>query len=120
MRWNLLFLLSIVDAKKIINGNLNSCKNCIHYTVDAFSNYDSMFNKCGYFGTKNLQTDRIEYKLASSCRENEDMCGLEGKYFQQSKYVQYKTLLYSLKEPGNIVIIYFIIYISILIHYSEK
>ena len=102
MFWKLLFLCYTLDAKIIKNINLPSCSNCVHYRP-------TVIGKCMYFGTKDIQTGEISYNFANSCREDENKCGLEAKYFEQSKYVHFKTLLYSIQNPSpfSAVIIFY-------------
>lgn len=103
LQW--LFFLCTIDAKIIKNGNLPSCVNCKYYRPRAFSDFDYRLNECEYFGTKNIQTDLIDYDIAKYCREDETKCGLEGKYFEENNYVFLKMMLHYAKNPLNICFI---------------
>ena len=77
-------LLCMVNDKLIKNINLPSCKNCIYYKINNFdSDFTSRFNKCEKFGEKDIITDKITYSFADSCRNDENKCGIEGKYFEE-------------------------------------
>ena len=94
----ILFFLCIFKSDKIVkldkiiqNINLPSCKNCIFYKPDNFnSDFTSTYNKCEKFGKKDIITDKITYNYADSCRTNENMCGNEGKYFEEEKNIKLK------------------------------
>jgi len=98
MKLTLLFLLSIFKPDKIVkldkiieNINIPSCKNCVFYKPDNFnSDFTSRFNKCEKFGKKNIITDEITYNYADYCRSDENMCGNEGKYFEEEKKIKLK------------------------------
>lgn len=93
MFWKLLFLCYTLDAKIIKNVNLQSCRNCVYYKP-------AIYDKCMYFGTKDIQTGEISYETANSCRKDENKCGLDAKYFEQSKYLHFKMLLYHIQNPS--------------------
>ena len=110
LQW--LFFLYRIDAKIIKNVNLPSCVNCKYYRPRAFSDFHSSWNECKYFGTKNIQTDLIDYNIAKECREDETKCGLEGKYFDENNYVFLKMMLHYSKNPLNA---FFILWLCISI-----
>ena len=90
--------------KRIRNINIPSCKNCIYYIPITFNNLD----KCNKFGTKDIINDKISYEYANSCRYNESKCGIQGKYFQQQKYVKLKILKHKIINIMPITLIFFI------------
>jgi hypothetical protein len=81
-----LLSMSISDNKNTIkNIELPSCKNCIHFTYSSPSMIE--YGKCSKFGEKNLITDEINNMDASSCRNDNQKCGIEGKYFEEKNSV---------------------------------
>lgn len=121
MFFRLIFLLYNIDAinaKIIKNINLPSCINCIHYKPALFSGYYSDLSKCGYFGSKNIQSDVIHYDYTDSCRNDETKCGLEGKYFVKNENLLFTILLYNIKN--NVPFISMTIIILSLLLYEEK
>jgi hypothetical protein len=81
--------------------NVPSCKNCIYYKPSIQSNdFTSSLSKCEKFGSKDIVTDEITYDYASSCRNDESLCGKQGTYFELDKNIEMKTLKYVIL--GNI------------------
>jgi hypothetical protein len=71
---------------KIKNINLPNCINCVF-----FKKYNGILNGasdiehksiCVKFGTKNLISGHVNYEPAIRCRNNAEMCGIDGKYFK--------------------------------------
>ena len=56
------------------------CKNCIHYIEN--SNYHFL-NKCSKFERFDFITQQFKYDYADLSRENENKCGIVGKYFEE-------------------------------------
>ena len=75
------FLLYMCLPKfdKIKNIDLPSCRNCIHFAPGSSVNY----GRCKKFGVKDVITNEIDFNMASSCRNDENTCGIDGKHFQQ-------------------------------------
>lgn len=97
MKLNFLSLCIFKPDKIIENINLPSCKNCIYYKPNVLRNdFTSTFNKCEKFGKKDIITDEITYNYADSCRSNENMCGKEGKYFEEEKNIKFKIAKYKI------------------------
>ena len=103
--------VQVISAKMIQNMNIPSCVNCIHYKPLFSFDYSSTLSKCDYFGKKNIQTDIISYDYADICRDTEDKCGLEGKYFIQDKNNELKMFLHNCinKSPLTLYFIFIII-----------
>ena len=109
----LYLLVAFVNCEKFIkNININSCRNCIHY-IPSNNNYDSYLSKCEKFGTKNIITDEIIYDFADSCRNNEEKCGNEGKYFEEEKNINLK--IYKNKLVNNITSITSVSFLILLL-----
>jgi len=90
--------LCIFKPNKIIkNINIPSCKNCIYYKPNIlYNDFTSTYNKCEKFGEKDIITDEITYKFANFCRDDESMCGKEGKYFEEEKNIKFKIAKYKI------------------------
>ena len=90
------FFLTMICSEKIIkNADLPSCKNCIYYDPEYENDYSNL-NKCNKFGVKNIISDKITYDYADSCRNDENKCGLHGKYFEEEPNLNMKLLKYKL------------------------
>jgi len=85
--------LSMCSDKIIKNINIPACKNCIYYKPRmSDTDFTSTFNICEKFGTKNIITDKITYDYADLCRQLNDKCGEEGKYFENEPYIKSKIM----------------------------
>jgi hypothetical protein len=85
----------MVNSNMIKNINMPSCRNCIHYKPKFFYDYSSSFNKCNYFGIKDIETGIITYDYTSSFRSDENKCGINGTYFEQDKNIKFKIFLHN-------------------------
>ena len=78
-----------VGAKRFIVNNVKpACKNCKYYIPYKFPviTEDSIkIAKCVKFGKKDLVTCKITYDHVDVCRNNENRCGENGKYFTPLK-----------------------------------
>ena len=93
----LYLLFFIVNGEKIIkNNNIPSCRNCIHFKPNIYSEFKSSSNRCEKFGEKNIITDEIQYDFADLCRKDKDKCGKEGKYFEMEENVDLKILKHNI------------------------
>lgn len=112
------------ESKLIKNINLPSCRNCIHYSASFYNNdFSSSLNKCTYFGTKNVQSDKVNYDYAENCRNDEEKCGLEGKYFEQNPYFIWTIIKHGLVSnlPQILLISYLcIVSLPLNIHSIHK
>jgi hypothetical protein len=91
-----LFAISQASSRKFIkNFTVNECKKCIHYQPREFiANELSPDNKCLKFGEKDILNGKIKYDTAKDCRETEEKCGLEGKYFEKDDFSPFKQFYY--------------------------
>lgn len=76
-----------IYKKQIIeNSKIPSCANCFYfypvYNNDKKENILFSKSKCLKYGTKNIISGEIEYKLAYNMRKNEDKCGLKATNFE--------------------------------------
>ena len=118
----LLFGLLVTNSEKIIkNINIPSCRNCIYFKPHTSSEFTSSLSKCEKFGEKNIFTDEIKNYYADSCRNDEDKCGLQGKYFVEEKNIDIKILTHNIINNSFIIALslvsfyYFIIYLLVII-----
>lgn len=100
-------LFSLVHSEKIIkNLNIPACRNCIHYIPSSFTtDFTYPYNECGKFGVKNIVTDKIEYSIASSCREDKEKCGKEGKYFEEEPNIGWKITKHNVKSRNALAVV---------------
>jgi hypothetical protein len=117
MRFLFLFFSFINCSKIIKNINVKSCKNCIYFKPDENSNdFLSKYSECTKFGEKDIITNKIEYSRTERSRNDEEKCGLEGKYFEQEKNIKLKLLKhYIVNNSGKIII--FILALPIILLY---
>ena len=109
----------MINAKIIKNIDVPACRNCIHYKPSIlYDDYDSPFTKCKYFGEKNIKSNEITYKYADLCRENENKCGLNGKYFEEDVNAQMKFVLYNIIKIAPISL--YIIFVGIIYYDITK
>jgi hypothetical protein len=116
MKKTLFLLFSLLNSNKIIkNINVPSCKNCIHYKPKLLDqDFTSTFNKCEKFGEKDIITDKITYKFADSCRNDETKCGFEGKYFEEEKNIKLKLLKHKIITSIPYIFMIFCFFINII------
>jgi len=106
------------NAKSIItNKNIPVCRNCVFYKPDIYGDdFSSRYSKCGKFGEKNILTGKITYKYVDICRENETLCGKEGKYFEKEEQINWKLMKYIVIKnvPYGILVLpfFFILLVS--------
>ena len=89
------YLLNNYSTQIIKDINVNSCRNCIYYKphIDILnSNFTSKLGRCKKFGYKDIVTNKIEYDYVDNSRNNELLCGKEGKYFVEEKNINIKIL----------------------------
>jgi hypothetical protein len=72
--------------KFIKNYHLPICKNCIHFQASYYTKNNEIqtnnIDRCGKFGKMNIITGEIKYDYAEFCRQDQQQCGENGKYFQ--------------------------------------
>lgn len=111
-----------INSTKIIrNMNIPSCRNCVYFELSP-RNTDTI-SRCSKFGTKNIITDEISNDFADYCRNDENKCGFEGKYFEKETYIklQIKNANQYLDCNSTPILIFFIFSIySLWIYHSIK
>ena len=81
---NLIFLLSLISSKKIIY--FPSCLKCVHYKPSKIYCVNSI-SRCRQFANKNITSDKMTYESSESCRNDIYKCGLDGKFFEEKKFI---------------------------------
>ena len=113
-------LFYIVNTTKIItNNNYPSCRNCIYHKPAKYGEFTSSLSQCNKFGTKNIITDVIRYEYADSARFDDKLCGINGKYFELDKNIEFKIILYYIFSP-NVAFFYPCILLLIAINIKRN
>jgi hypothetical protein len=68
-------IIVVNKTQFIKNIKLPSCIECIYYLNKT--------GKCNKFGEKDVITGKIVYETASRIRYTENLCGLNGNYFEK-------------------------------------
>jgi hypothetical protein len=79
-------------SSNIMNENVKFCKDCKYFLPNTFLIPNYEFGKCAlhnkikkndenYLVTGKIKKEQIEYTYCSIARNNENMCGQEGKDF---------------------------------------
>ena len=84
MKINLLLFLSLRPKNFIENSQYPTCKDCIYFkeSPDPFDKYH--LSNCVLFGEKDNISGKIEYKYTKTCRNNNHLCGKNGKYYKEN------------------------------------
>jgi len=110
MKISVIFIL----ATSIVNSTLLTpkklCINCKHFLQDK--------RECAIFGDTDLITGKMDYKYASSCRNDEKKCGEEATYYEENNY-KFITVPYYFYRNWWPVIYVGMIY-SIILYYGYK
>jgi hypothetical protein len=114
------FLENVSPSKSfILNYNLKSCKNCVHFQPSTYNEFDSYLAKCTLFGKKDIITNEINYDFADSCRIDESKCGMHAKYFEEEPNLDLKITKHQLmKNAPFIILISFLIIEIITLSYK--
>ena len=110
----LLFLFTSVNCNKIIkNENIQSCRNCVHFkpSLKVLDDDFSSFGKCDKFGSKDIISGKITDYYADYCRNNEDKCGHDGKYWEIEKNLDLKILKHKIYSNWPLILVVEIVYI---------
>ena len=88
---NLCLTMLNTPMMSVKNMNIPSCINCIHF-IEHKTNYpydylpDNKNNgKCKLFGEKNIVSGEIDNLYALQCRTYDNLCGREGKHYEEKK-----------------------------------
>ena len=86
-----------IMEKDVFIENLEypSCTSCKFYEPTN-DKYEDKFSRCNKFGKKDIITDDISYSFVDSTRNDNNKCGLEGKYFEEEKYIKLKIFKHKL------------------------
>ena len=92
MRFNLIYAF-IFNNRFIKNDEYPICINCKHYKKDIKFPNDSLLAKCTLFGEKNILNGEIKNYYVDLVRNNNNQCGLYGRYYADASTVNNSTLL---------------------------
>ena len=106
--------LVAMPIPKIKNDIYPSCVDCMHYEPTALG-------RCKMFGEKNIVTDETKYDFADTCREDEERCGVKGKYYIERNNVEYNRFMRSVKTQISkfkfeiFIIFFFILEVMVIV-----
>jgi len=108
--------VNIIQSKSVIkNINLPSCKNCVHFQpYNSGFEFTSSLGTCNKFGVKNILTDKIKYDYADACRQDENQCGKEGKYFEEEKNLHLKMFTHKIIAFSPLILFFFCITVLLI------
>jgi hypothetical protein len=103
----------------VTNFEKPACLTCKFYKPENWASFDSTSSKCSIYGNKNLHTGEIEYYYATACRNNETLCGQEGKLYEENELLNISKLGHHFFKYG---IIYqtCMLYLSVLYFIGAK
>ena len=111
----LYILFSIATANRFIkNVDVSLCRNCIHYKPYNNEVTSSIIGGCDKFGEKNIITGEIKYEHADICRNNEDLCGRDAKFFEEDDNIEIKIAISRITDNASIIMVLLLLAISIM------
>lgn len=113
-------LYTSLNAENIRNSNIPSCRNCVFYKPLENRDFSSIYSQCEKFGDKNILTNEIKYDLVKICRIDETKCGIQGKYFKEEKYIDFKIWKHSITNKLNPLWIFTISNVFLQIYFILK
>jgi len=110
---------SVSRPNFIKNNNIPACRNCIYYKPFIYnSDFDGSYSECYRFGKKNIVTNKITYDFTSSCRNDENKCGYNGKYYTEELNLDMK--IFNHKVITNLPYIISTIILLPFLYYFSK
>lgn len=94
---------SLYAENTIRNSNLPSCRNCVFYKPLANRDFSCILSECEKFGEKNILSNEIRNDLVKICRIDETKCGIQGKYFIEEKYIDFKIWKHSISKLKSLL-----------------
>jgi len=103
--------LILSDNYLFKKNNCNTCKTCMYHIPSILrKDFIHKTNKCSFFEEKNIITGEIKLNSVEKCRLDENMCGLEGRSWQNSNKIEGRIIYHKMQ----------FYYICILIQIMEK
>jgi len=102
-----LMMLATTD-KFIENYEFPECKSCKYFeprTTD--SEFAGQFSRCTKFGKKDKITGEIDYNYADLNRNDENKCGIKGRYYEREHHLEWKILKHRMTN-SNMRFYYFV------------
>jgi hypothetical protein len=91
-----IFNLLIVQNSSTLIIPKKLCKDCKFFIANK--------NECSKFGELDPLYGKHDYKYAKRSRENNDLCGLEAKYFEENNFKFITRPYYFVLEYGVFII----------------
>jgi len=102
-----LMMLATTD-KFIENYEFPECKSCKYFEPrNTDMQFASQFSKCTKFGKKDKITGEIDYNYADLNRNDENKCGIKGRYYERENHLEWKILKHRMTN-SNMRFYYFI------------
>ena len=101
-------LMALRMTSSINNEFVPTCINCKHFSPNSHG------LKCTKFGNKDLVNGKVTYKNAEDCRNREELCGIDGTYFEHDSKLNIFARKSKRLTADNILIIVPIAYFVIL------
>lgn len=97
-----------------------ACKNCKHFDSNINLFDDRKYGICKLYGNKDLITNKISYNSALSARENNDICGIQGKNYEEVPNVLFNEIILRFKGNLFFTLIIFSVALPIIIDSKFK
>ena len=79
-------VFSFEKIQFITNLKVPICKNCVYFQPHKIDEKFYDLGKCTKFGIMDILSGIIEYKYASNCRTNDNLCSFNGTYYEERKH----------------------------------
>jgi len=87
MKLTSLFILFARKQVFIKNSDKPTCNNCLYFKEDSNPHNKYHLSKCELFGVKDNISGEIEYMYTKTCRNYDNFCGKDGKYYKVKEEV---------------------------------
>jgi hypothetical protein len=88
----------------IRNDDKPPCIHCEHYIPSTNDEFSSTFGKCKKFGSKDIHTGKVLYDYATSARDDDARCGIEGQQFKSEQNLCGKKIVHRIRRSGPSVV----------------
>ena len=79
-------VFSMEKNQFIINFKVPICKKCVYFKPYKFDGKCFDLGRCTKFGHMDIVSGIIEYKYASNCRTDKNLCSFNGTYYEERKH----------------------------------
>jgi hypothetical protein len=84
MNLKLLLFSQLKQQSFIKNIEHPNCKDCIYFKEHPDPHNKYHLSKCTFFGEKDNISGNINYMYTKTCRNNDILCGKDGKYYKEN------------------------------------